>query len=458
MRWSARVAVFALCAALVVPTVARAQAKPDDTQAKPDDKGPKTGVHWRNRPSFQFGDLRLDLRLKLQFDWRAFDPVIDEDDYDFRVHRGGINGEIGNHVEFQIERDLNRDGKWRDVFVHWQTYRQLEVTAGRFKVPFGREELVSSTDIDFAYRSLVSTAIPPARDKGVMVHGRFFRRGLTYEAGFFNGDGDNGRLEDEQFSVDNLPVVLGHSFAGRVTATPLRPLAKTFQTLRLGFAYGQVQVPEGLNSLRGETVYGTEDFFERVYVKGRRTRVGTEVSYSPGPVGFEAEWMRAYEQRKEQGLGDVDLSDVITTGYYASATWLVTGEDKAGFNRPRRSLFAGGFGALELGARYETLGFESAEKVGSRVPQSARGAHPREQRQGLDHRRQLVPESLGTRDRERHPRRVRRRAPHAHSRNHGVLVGPGPAADRLLRWSDESAVIDTETLRARGRRLARRAR
>jgi phosphate-selective porin OprO/OprP len=349
-------AVFALVAALL-PAAARAQAKPAD-------EGPKTGVHWRNRPSFQFGDVRIDLRLKLQFDWRAFDPDIEEDTYDFRVHRGGINGEIGNHVEFQIERDLNSDGKWRDVFAHWQTFRQLEVTAGRFKVPFGREELVSSTDVDFAFRSLVSTAIPPARDTGVMVHGRFLRRGFTYEAGVFDGDGDNGRLEEAQFSRDNEPVALGHSFAGRITATPLRPLAKTFQDFRLGFAYGQVDVPEGLNSLRGETVYGTEEFFEPVYVKGRRSRVGTEASYTPGPVGFEAEWMRAYEQRKEQGLGDVDLSDLITTGYYASATWLVTGEDKAGFNRPRRSLFAGGFGALEFGARFEKLGFESAEKVG----------------------------------------------------------------------------------------------
>jgi len=248
--------------------------------------------------------------------------------------------------------------------VHWQSYRQLEVTGGRFKVPFGREELIGSTDLDFAFRSLVSTAIPPARDRGVMVQGRFFRRGLTYEAGVFDGDGDNGRLEEQQFSVDDQPVTIGHSFAGRITALPLRPLSKALQTFRLGFAYGAVNVPEGLNSLRGETVYGTEDFFERVYVKGRRTRVGTEVSFTPGPVGFEAEWMRAYEQRKNQGLGDVDLSDVIATGYYASASWLLTGEKKADFNRPRHPLFNGGFGAVELAARYETLGFESAEKVG----------------------------------------------------------------------------------------------
>ena len=92
--------------------------------------------------------------------------------------------------------------------------------------------------------------------------------------------------------------------------------------------------------------------------------MGAEVNYTPGPVGVSAEWMRAREERRSQGLGDVDLSDVLTTGWYAAATWLVTGEDKENFNQPHRPLFQGGVGAIEVGARYEELGFESEEKVG----------------------------------------------------------------------------------------------
>ena len=324
---------------------------------------PESVFRWRNRPSIQLGDVRIDIRFKTQLDWRTFDPEIEEDLFDRRALRGGINGEIGNHVEFQIERDLDPDGEWRDVFARWRTFRQFEVSAGRFKVPFGREELISFSDIDFAYRALVSTTIPPARDRGVMFSGRFFRRGLTYEAGVFDDDGDNGRLQEPQFSVTGNPENIGPSFAGRVTATPLRPLAETFTNLRVGAAYGVVDVPEGLNSLRGETVYGKE-FFAPVYVKGRRTRFGTEVAYNPGPVGIAAEWMRAQEQRQSQGLGDTDLSDVRTTGWYVSGTWLLTGEEKEGFNNPRRPLFAGGAGAIEVAARYETLVFESVDKIG----------------------------------------------------------------------------------------------
>jgi phosphate-selective porin OprO/OprP len=321
-------------------------------------------VRWRNRPSFQFGDFRLDLRLKLAWDWRQFDPDIDEDLYDFRLRRGGLNGEIGNHVEFQIERDLNEGGRWRDLFVNWRTFRQAEVMAGQFKVPFGREQLVGSTDIDFAYRALVSSIIPPARDVGVMVHGRFLQRGFTYEVGVFDDDGHNGRLEEAQFTLpDTQPEGIGPSLAARVTATPLRPLAETFENLRVGAAYGVVDVPEGLNSFRGESVWGTKEYVEPVYVSGRRQRYGAEFTYMPGPVGLAAEWMQAREQRLGQGLGDIDLSDFLTTGWYASATWLVTGEDKADFNGPRSPLFTEGIGAIELAARYEKLQFESADKT-----------------------------------------------------------------------------------------------
>jgi phosphate-selective porin OprO/OprP len=366
----------ALALVLLYPAASAAQAPAVADQDQADEDSPRGVFRWRNRPSIQLGPVRLDIRFKTQLDWRTFDPEIDEDLFDRRSLRGGINGEIGDHFEFQVEHDLydrfdeSSDGKrvfggdWKDLFVKWRTFRQAEVSVGRFKVPFGREELVSFSDIDFAYRALVSTTIPPARDKGVMVGGRFLRRGLTYEVGIFDDDGDNGRLTEPQFAVGGAPEDIGPSFAARITGVPMRPAGEIFETLRLGFALGMADVPEGLNSLRGQSVYGTVDFFEPVYVKGRRTRVGAELSYTPGPFGLNAEWMQAREERKGQGLGDVDLSDFITSGWYVSGTWLITGEDKDGFNNPRNNLFGGGIGAVEVAARLEKLQFESEDKTG----------------------------------------------------------------------------------------------
>ena len=242
-------------------------------------------------------------------------------------------------------------------------------------MPFGREELISISDIDFAFRSLASTTIPPARDTGVMVHGRFLQRGFTYEVGVFDDDGDNGRLQEEQFSVSGEVEDIGPSFAGRVTATPLRPLAETFETLRVGVAYGTVP-----KCPRGSTVCEARRSMEPTTSSSPSMSRGDALAwvpnsnYTPGPVGLTAEWMQAREQRTNQGLGDVDLSDLITTGWYASATWLVTGEDKEDFNNPRRPLFDGGIGAVELAVRYDELGFESADKIGPAF-RNPRAAH-----------------------------------------------------------------------------------
>ena len=325
---------------------------------------PESGFHWRNRPSIQLGPhVRVDLRARLARDWRSFESDVADDVSFWRMRRAGVQGEIADHLQFEIEHDLYAEGRWRDVFVNWHTYREFEIQGGRFKVPFGREQLTSITRIDFAERALVSVAIAPARATGVMTHGRFWGRGVTYEVGVFDGEGDNAKL-----CSGSLPGVTadwdGPSFGARVTAVPLRRAGRAMRTLRVGAAVGVVDVPEGLNSLHGESVHEMAEFFLPVYVNGRRTRTGLEVSYTPGPLGFSAEWMQAREQRNQQGIGDVDLSDVVTKGWYAAATWLLTGEDKDDFDAPRRPLFGAGVGAVEVAFRYDVLTMGSAAKEG----------------------------------------------------------------------------------------------
>lgn len=332
---------------------------------------PRRGLVWDGRPSVVFGeDVHVDLRTKMVFDWRGFDPDLDEDLYDLNVLRFGLKGELTRHLDFEIERELDSDGRWedwKDVYLNWDTFDGFSVRGGRFKMPFGFEQNLGRTDLDFVYRTRISTQLTPARDKGVMAYGRLFGRGLTYEAGWFDTDGDLGKLAEPQFPTASSPR-LGPTWSGRVTAAVLRPLAGdgALRSLRVGAAYTNGRVPEGLNSLRGETPYGF-DFFEPVYVKGRRQRVGVELDWTPGPVGLRSEWIQTREDRIGQGLGDRDLSDVIGTGWYVSGTWIVTGQDKDDSISMRRSLTRGGPGAIELAVRYEELGFGSERKDGPAV-------------------------------------------------------------------------------------------
>jgi phosphate-selective porin len=124
-------------------------------------------------------------------------------------------------------------------------------------------------------------------------------------------------------------------------------------------------VPEGLNSLRGRSLFGST-FFEPVYVLGYRRRIGTEAAWIPGPISVKAEYARSNEQRKRQGLLDDDISDFVASAWYVSGTWFITGERKISDIEPRNPLFQKGIGAIEIGTRYERISFGSALKTGTR--------------------------------------------------------------------------------------------
>jgi phosphate-selective porin len=337
----------------------------------------KKGFVWNDRPSIVFGeDITVAVTGRALLEWRWFDPEIGEDLFALRAGRLGLKGDLTRHFDWEIEREIGAGkveeddsriefGDWKDVYVRWRTFDAARVKIGRFKIPFGLEQNTGVSELDFAYRALGSRTIAPGRDTGVMVSGALGRFG--YEAGVFDDDGDNAESSEIQFVQEGQDLEhVGPSFAVRVTGDLFRALGVSgrLRSANLGIAYTNSDVPEGLNSLRAETFWGTEDFFERVYVKGRRQRYGAQFDWTPGPTSLRAEWMQSREQRKEQSNRNQDLSDFIGSAWYVSGTWFVTGEDKDDNVNPKRPFFRGGPGAIELAVRYEQLGFESASKEG----------------------------------------------------------------------------------------------
>lgn len=324
---------------------------------------------WDDRPSLRVGGaVRVDLRVKLQNDFRVSEWKGLEDEgglFEFPRKRVGVQGEITNYVEFEIEAELRRENRWRDVFANVKPASGLEVKVGKFKMPFSYDQLTGPTALDFVHRSLIATTIAPARDIGVMVHGRLFRRVLTYEVGAFQNDGENVRLEDGFLLPGEEPPPNERAAALRVTVEPFRraSVPEALERLHVAVAFTAIDVAEGLNSLYGRNVLGYT-YFEPVYTLGRRWRVGTELVWMPGPFSVKSEYARSDEERQRQGLGDVDLSDFIASGWYVSGTWAMTGESKSGGIEPRQPLFRGGFGAVELAVRYEELGFGSELQEG----------------------------------------------------------------------------------------------
>lgn len=310
---------------------------------------PRVTFRFRNRPSLRIGDVfRLDLRVKIHGDVRGFRPVLDPaaPRVRFTRRRVGLEGTVADWLDYQVERELDPDQRWpwRDVFVNLRVHRAVGVQAGKFKMPFSLEQLTSATDLDFVHRSRAAATLAPGRARGVMVHGRVGGRALFYEVGWFDREGELARHA-------------GHA-AGRPTWAVRVLTGAGVRALRVGGAVTTAELPEGLNGLKGESI-GGYDFFEPVYVAGRRQRLGIEASWTPGPVSVKAEALEVIDERKRQGLSDEDLPPAIARGWYVSGTWLVTGEPKNGNVEPRRPFPHRGFGAIELAARVEQLLFGS---------------------------------------------------------------------------------------------------
>ena len=313
------------------------------------------------------GLFRLDVRLLVQWDARwpgQGDPGTSGDTFSLVRRRLGIQGALFGIVEYEVERELKSGGPWRDVFVNVRARPYVEVRAGKFKLPFGREELDSPRDRNFVFRSLVTSEVAPQRAVGGMLHGRLLGRRIRYEAAVVDGDGDNSPpIEDPPFQLtEDDTLDTGRSVAGRVVVAPFGglPARSPLRSLEFGAAMMSSTLAPGMNHFRGTTAFGTRFFPRSLYVNGTRSRLGAEFHWAPGPCSFQAEYVRAEEERLGMGVGseaalDNDLPPLVTEGWYAAGTWLLTGERKAGRVRPRRPLLKGGFGAVELAARYDLL-------------------------------------------------------------------------------------------------------
>ena len=352
----------------------------DADQTVDQNDGPSHFV-WKQHPSIRYGKVfRLDFQAKLQEDahgsYAGASGVKCPNTalpstclWELHRNRVGIEGHVFKHIEYEAERELTEQeltdkellagyspqSLWKNVDVNITYVNNFQVQAGRFKIPFSLDELTGDSHNDFAYRSLGASNLAPARDSGVMLHGRFFKRGLNYWAGVFRHDGDNARSKK----------ILGgdETFALRVTGTPLRRLNQdVFGSLTLGTALAFSAVSDDSyrpNGLRGRTLFNRDTFYEPVYVSGHRRRWEGDLDWLGGPASVRSEFTWMTDDRTKQGIGDQNLPDARARSWYVTGTWILTGEPKTRPVKAANELLRGGFGALEAVARVERLWFDS---------------------------------------------------------------------------------------------------
>jgi phosphate-selective porin OprO/OprP len=381
-----------LIASLLMPAMLFAQNPGEEEDTSGDDPIQSSGrlleLSFRNRPSLRIGEIgQIDFKTKWNFDFRGFDPPIvnlpgivnalpaTPDTFLLTKARFGLKGKVTKYFEYEVERDMratfgkaNEYHPWKDNYGDLRVHRLLQVKVGKFKMPFGLEEVGPEDRLDYALKSRVTDTLAPGRERGVMLHASFLKsHRLEYQIGVFRYDG-------ESTGIHGVPTS-GRTYAARLTGQPLRSVSQLPRSIRhlyLGVAATRGRMFDGLNGVNGQTFSGFT-YLDHVYVHGNRMRSGTEVAWAEGPVSIKGEYMHMSEERKQQGIRGEDLPNKISRGWYVTGAWTALGEMKSRGSVPKNSFLTGhGFGAVELSARFDVLTFFSAPGPGlpSRSPRA----------------------------------------------------------------------------------------
>ncbi|MBI2487634.1 MAG: hypothetical protein HYW01_11950 [Deltaproteobacteria bacterium] len=157
-------------------------------------------------------NFKMKIKLRTQFQFSINDTDGEDTATDFNVRRLRLYFE-GNAFRPWLLYAIQASGEGssfslRDAYFDFAYNTMFAPRAGQYKVPFSREELNSSSELQLVERSIVNDEFTFGRDRGASIYG-VLGNYITYGAGIFNGDGRNGA------SVDSNLL-----YAGRIMFTP----------------------------------------------------------------------------------------------------------------------------------------------------------------------------------------------------------------------------------------------
>jgi len=176
----------------------------------------------RTEPSFQVRRLRLTAQGSLLKPWIRYALELDFAGNDEGLRNifippvftvGGASDFPGVNIAQGAQDQDGRSLKLLDWYVDLAPKAAARARIGQFKVPFGRQELVSDKNLQMTSRGIASDFFAPSRDRGAMFYGGTDTQIVQYKVGVFNGTG----LSQAQ----NLDKSL--AYAARLTATSSGP-------------------------------------------------------------------------------------------------------------------------------------------------------------------------------------------------------------------------------------------
>jgi phosphate-selective porin OprO/OprP len=299
-------------------------------------------------------DYQLKITGLLQSDGQFFveDPSkLGTNTFLLRRARPSFQGTLGKYFEFRIVPDFgNGTTVLQDAYIDWKFSSQLILRSGKYKTPFGLEQLQSDTDVPLILRGLPSL-LAPNRDIGLQLGGDLSKGRFNYALGIFNGVQDGGSADSDANNEKD--------FAARIFATPYAAASMGHPLKGLGVGFAVTTGHSG-GSLGGLKTSGQNTFFSYasgVTLNGRRYRYSPQAYYYYGSLGLLAEYIFSAQELKK---GNTSY-DLPRSSWQISASYLLTGEKKSYKGViPTKAFFPtkGGWGAWELAARYGVLSID----------------------------------------------------------------------------------------------------
>ena len=258
--------------------------------------------------------------------------------YDFRVMLDFGSG---------ITANTNNNAYLQDAYFNARWLPEFQLQGGKMKEPVGLERLQSGANLLFVERGY-PTQLVPNRDVGFIFQGDILEGLFNYQVGAFNGvaDGGSADLEVSDDEKDGVARLFAHPFL----KTDIEPL----QGLGIGVA-GTYGNQEG--ALRTFLSPGQQRIFgysTGVVADGDHWRVTPQGYWYWGPFGLFGEYVVSNQEVR----GTPGFAKFEHTAWQVAASYVLTGEKNSWRGiTPKKpfSLHDGGWGALEIAARYQQL-------------------------------------------------------------------------------------------------------
>jgi len=140
------------------------------------------------------GRNSIQLTGRMHFDYRSIDSYVagrgDDrdtatlaDQFELRRARLGVKGKFANDFKYEVVGNLPGTATIDVAYLDWAKYDGFQIRTGKFKQPFGLEQLTSSNNIALMERSYVDQTVP-AKKLGLQVMGSP-KAGFTYALSTF---------------------------------------------------------------------------------------------------------------------------------------------------------------------------------------------------------------------------------------------------------------------------------